>query len=58
MSIIFDAEDMLALLKIEAGKAASEYKKGEIGSMRDHLDRAQELILEVQNNVKQPVSQA
>lgn len=48
-NIVFDVADMLALLKIEAQEAAKEYKKGEIGECKNHLDRAQELILEIQN---------
>lgn len=47
MSLDFDVADMLALLKIEAQEAAKEYKKGEVGPCKDHLDRAQELILEI-----------
>ena len=42
-------EDMLALLKIEAAEAMKNYKKDEVGTCKDHLDRAQELILAIQN---------
>jgi hypothetical protein len=42
-------EDMLALLKIEAAEAMKQYKKGEKGECLDNLERAQELILAIQN---------
>jgi len=49
-TIDFDVNDMLALLKIEAAEAAKQYKKGESGVCKDHLDRAEELILEIRKN--------
>jgi len=42
-------EDMLTWLKIEAAEAMEQYKKGEKGECLFNLERAQELILAIQN---------
>jgi len=42
-------EDMLAWLKIESAEAMEQYKKGEKGECLFNLERAQELILAIQN---------